>query len=121
VKPRGGPGTVIGVWREAGVREELTLAHLSDGTLRLLCLAALCLSPLPAPLVGLDGPELGLPPRALPVLALLLRRASEASQVLVATHSPELLAGLPPEAVAVLEKVDGRAVLSRRGPAGAPG
>ncbi|MFL5358038.1 AAA family ATPase [Archangium sp.] len=120
VKPRGGPGTVIGVWREAGVREELTLAHLSDGTLRLLCLAALCLSPLLAPLVGLDGPELGLPPRALPVLASLLRRASEASQVLVATHSPELLAGLPLEAVAVLEKVDGRAVLSRRGPAGAP-
>lgn len=114
VKPRGGPGTVIGVWREAGVRDELTLADLSDGTLRLLCLAALCLSPRKAPLVGLDGPELGLHPRVLPVLAGLLRRASverQETQLLVATQSPELLAGLPPETVAVMKKVEGRAVV----------
>ena len=93
------------------MRGELTLADLSDGTLRLLCLAALCLSPRKAPLVGLDGPELGLHPRVLPVLAELLRRAATGSQLLVATQSPALLAGLPPEAVAVMKKVDGRAVV----------
>ncbi|MCY1073278.1 AAA family ATPase [Archangium lansingense] len=111
VKPRGGPGTVIGVWREAGVRDELTLADLSDGTLRLLCLAVLCLSPRKPTLVGLDGPELGLHPRVLPVLAGLLRRASSETQLLMATQSPALLAGLPPERVALMKKVDGRAVL----------
>ncbi|QRK11679.1 AAA family ATPase [Archangium violaceum] len=121
VKPRGGPGTVLGVWREAGVRDELTLADLSDGTLRLLCLAALCLSPLKAPLVGLDGPELGLHPRLLPVLARLLRRASAETQVLVATQSPELLAGLPPDSVAVMRRVAGLAVFSGPGSGRADG
>ncbi|PTL84724.1 AAA family ATPase [Vitiosangium sp. GDMCC 1.1324] len=111
VKPRGGPGTVLGVWREAGVRDELPLADLSEGTLRFLCLAALCLSPLKAPLMGLDGPELGLHPRMLPGLARLLRGASAETQVLVVTQSPGLLAGLPPDAVAWMRKVDGRAVL----------
>ncbi|AKI99371.1 putative ATPase [Archangium gephyra] len=110
VKPRGGPGTVLGVWREAGTEGELTLADLSDGTLRLLCLAALCLSPRKAPLVGLDGPELGLHPRVLPVLARLLRRASTETQLLVATQSPALLAELPPEAVGRMKRVDGRGV-----------
>ncbi|WNG43193.1 AAA family ATPase [Archangium minus] len=117
VKPRGGPGTVLCVWREAGVRDELTLADLSDGTLRLLCLVALCLAPRKAPLVGLDGPELGLHPRVLPVLSRLLRRASEETQVLVATQSPELLAGLPPDTVAELRRVEGRAVFSGLGSA----
>ncbi|HYO70090.1 MAG TPA: AAA family ATPase [Archangium sp.] len=110
VKPRGGPGTVLGVWREAGAGGELSLADLSDGTLRLLGLAALCLSPRKAPLVGLDGPELGLHPRVLPVLAPLLRRASSETQLLVATQSPALLAGLPAGAVGVMKRVDGRGV-----------
>lgn len=68
VKPRGGPGTVVGVWTEAGGRE-LTFADLSDGTLRFLCWAVLCLSPTGPPLMCIDEPELGLHPRVLPVLA----------------------------------------------------
>jgi predicted ATPase len=117
VKPRGGPGTVLGVWREAGVEDELTLADLSDGMLRFLCLATLCVSPRRAPLLCLDGPEVGLHPRMLPVLAGLLRRASTESQVLVATQSPALLRALSPEGVALLKRVEGRVELSRPGSA----
>ncbi len=117
VKPRGGAGTVLGVWCEAGVEDELTLADLSDGMLRFLCLAVVCVSPRRAPLLCLDGPEVGLHPRMLPVLAGLLRRASTESQVLVATQSPALLRALSPEGVALLKRVDGRVELSRPGSA----
>src|SRR5205807_9728609 len=41
VTPSGGPGTVVGVWREAGISGDLTLADLSDGTRRVLCWATL--------------------------------------------------------------------------------
>jgi predicted ATPase len=62
VKFKGGPGMAIGVWRESGVNGELTLADLSDGTLRFLCWATLCLSPHKPPLICIDEPELGLHP-----------------------------------------------------------
>lgn len=113
VKPRGGPGTVIGVWRESDVKDELTLADLSDGTLRLLCWATLCLSPSPPPLICLDEPELGLHPRVLPVLAGLLRIASSRSQILVATHSPYFLAQFSLQEIAVMRKENGHSVFLR--------
>lgn len=111
VKSRGGPGTVIGIWREEGVSGELTFADLSDGTLRFLCWATLCLSR-KAPLVCIDEPEIGLHPRVLPVLAGLLRQASSEAQLLVATHSPYFLSQFSLEEIAVMKKVDGRAVFA---------
>lgn len=109
VEPRGGPGTVIGVWKEAGVAGELTLADLSDGTLRFLSWAVLCLSPKLPPLVCIDEPELGLHPRVLPVLAGLLRLASARAQILVATHSPYFLSHFPLDEIAVMRKEAGAA------------
>jgi len=109
VTPKGGPGTVIGVWREAGVSGDLTFADLSDGTLRLLCWAALCLSPELPPLVCIDEPELGLHPRVLPVLAGLFRLASARTQILIATHSPYFLSHFALDEIAVMRKEDGAA------------
>jgi predicted ATPase len=109
VEPRGGPGTVIGVWKEAGVPGELTLADLSDGTLRLLCWTVLCLSPKLPPLLCTDEPELGLHPRVLPVLAGLLRLASARAQILVATHSPYFLSHFALDEIAVMRKEGGAA------------
>jgi len=115
VQPRGGPGRVIGVWREQDVKEDLTLADLSDGTLRLLCWATLCLAPSIPPLVCIDEPELGLHPRVLPLLAGLLRLASARSQILVATHSPYFLSQFSLDEIAVMRKDDGGAVFLRPG------
>lgn len=109
VKPRGGPGTVIGIWREEGVESELTLADLSDGTLRFLCWAALCLAPNLPPLLCVDEPELGLHPRVLPVLAGLFRLASARTQVLIATHSPYFLSHFELDEIAVMRRENGAA------------
>ncbi len=119
VKPRGGPGTVIGAWREVGVEDDLTLADLSDGTLRLLCWAALCLSPNLPPLLCIDEPELGLHPRVLPLLAGLFRLASARTQVLIATHSPYFLAQFDLDEIAVMRREDGAARFVRPSSSGA--
>lgn len=111
LKPRGGPGTVLGLWREAGVRGELPLAELSESTLRLLCLSALCLSPRKPPLICLDAPERGLPPEWMPELAQLLVRASSETQVLVTTGSVLLRDQVPAGARRSLLKREGRTVL----------
>lgn len=113
VRAQGGPGTVIGVWKEAGVRGELALADLSDGTLRLVCWLTLCLSPTLPLFVCIDEPELGLHPRVLPVVAGLLRLASSRSQLIVATHSPYLVAQFSLEEIAVMRKENGQPAFVR--------
>lgn len=110
VKALGGPGEVMAFWREEGVDADLTLADLSDGILRFLCWAVLCLHPKPPTLICVDEPELGLHPRVLPLLAGLFQKASQRTQVLIATHSSYFLSQFPLENIAVMRKEDGRAV-----------
>lgn len=110
VKARGGPGEVMAFWAEGRDMDyDLTLADLSDGILRFLCWAALCLHPNPPSLVCVDEPELGLHPRVLPLLAGLFKRLSERTQVVIATHSSYFLAQFALADLAVMTKKDGRA------------
>jgi predicted ATPase len=116
VVPRGEPGNVITEWIERSEKGEitkLTVSDLSDGTLRFLCWAAICLSATTAPLVCIDEPELGLHPRVLPVLAALFRLFSQRSQVLIATHSPYFLSQFPLDLIAVMRKEDGQGKFKR--------
>jgi predicted ATPase len=71
-------------------------SNMSDGTLRALgILVALFQSnngtPQRVPLIGIEEPEVALHPAAAGVLRDCLRDASQASQVIVTSHSPELL------------------------------
>jgi predicted ATPase len=71
-------------------------ANMSDGTLRAVgVLVALFQSANgqagQVPLVGIEEPELALHPAAAGVLLDALREGSESTQVLVTSHSPELL------------------------------
>lgn len=113
VRARGARGMAIGTWRERGIADELTLADLSEGTLRLLCWLALAFSPKLPPLVLIDEPELGLHPRVLPTLAGAFKLASARSQILIATHSPHFLSQFELEQIAVMRKEDGRATFVR--------
>jgi predicted ATPase len=86
-------------------------AQESDGTLRMAgMLTALLQDPLPA-LLGLEEPELTIHPGALRVLVDFLRAAAQRSQLLVTTHSPDLLDHLKPEEVRVVHRTpDGTTV-----------
>ena len=76
-------GNGQGKWFDAGQE--------SDGTLRVAGILTALLQDPPLPLVGIEEPELTVHPGALPLLMDYLRQASDRSQVLLTTHSPELL------------------------------
>ncbi len=84
------PQVLVGV-REKGMSRSMNLWDLSDGMLRFLCLATALLNPRPLLLVAIDEPELGLHPGLLPIVAEMIKTAAERTQVLVTTHSPDLL------------------------------
>lgn len=89
---------------------------MSDGQLRFIGLAALLLLPDPPPLIAIDEPEIGLHPRLLPLLAELLKSASERTQVIVTTHSPQLLnaeAIDPLQDVILVDRQDGATTFER--------
>jgi len=110
VKARGGPGEVIAFWQEQGVDEELSLADLSDGTLRFLAWATLCLLPNPPTLICIDEPDQGVHPRTLPILAGLFEKASQRTQLLLATHASYFLVQFDLSHIAVMKKNAGEGV-----------
>jgi predicted ATPase len=77
--------------RWSSLRREQTAADLSDGTLRFLFLLAVLANPKPPGLVAIDEPETGLHPAMLPIVAEYAVEASRRSQVILTTHSAELL------------------------------
>jgi predicted ATPase len=95
-------------------------ASMSDGTLRALgVLVALFQSPNgqkpKVPLVGIEEPEVALHPAAAGVLLDALREASTTTQVIVTSHSPELLDDdrIPSDAILAVTADQG---LTRIGP-----
>ena len=89
------------------------LSHESDGTIRLLAmLTALFQDPAPS-LIGLEEPELAIHPGAMAVLADTMQEASLRGQVLVATHSPDLINLLPIESIRAVTSEDGSTRVGR--------
>jgi predicted ATPase len=83
------------------------LAQESDGTLRILgILAALYQEP-PRTLITIEEPELTIHPGAMSVLWEEIEIAAERSQIILTTHSPDLLDMCRAEQLRVVEKVKG--------------
>ncbi|HEX8651912.1 MAG TPA: AAA family ATPase [Pyrinomonadaceae bacterium] len=110
VKARGGPGEVIAFWQEKGVDGDLSLADLSDGILRLICWTVLCVQPNPPSLICIDEPDQGVHPRTLPILAGLFEKASDRTQILLATHASYFLMQFDVSRIAVMRKENGEAI-----------
>lgn len=102
----GSPPQVLVRVREKGMHRSTELWELSDGMLRFLCLGAALLNPAPPPLICIDEPEMGFHPRLLPVVGDLVKAATERTQVLITTHSPELLSRFDIGDVAVMTRAD---------------
>lgn len=86
-------------------------AHeLSDGTLQFLALMGALLSYRLPPFVALNEPEASLHPELLPVLAKVIAKAAERTQIWVVTHSQALADAIADEAGVIP-----RAVLRRDG------
>lgn len=97
------PQVLVGI-KEKGMSRPMYLSELSDGMLRFLCLATALLNPVPPSLVAIDEPELGLHPGLLPIVAEMIKAASERTQVLVTTHSPDLLDCFDIDDIAVMAR-----------------
>ncbi|MCP4353881.1 MAG: AAA family ATPase [Desulfobacterales bacterium] len=78
-------------WYFDGIDECFYLNEMSDGTVRMLCWATILLSPSLPTLLVIDEPELGLHVSWMPILAEWVKAASQRTQVIICTHSPDLL------------------------------
>ena len=92
--------------REKGLNIAVPATRLSDGTLRFLALLSILCHPEPPPLVCIEEPGLGLHPDIIHQVAKLLIEASKRTQLIVTTHSAELVDHLweDPESVVVCER-----------------
>ena len=90
-----------------GANPWFDLSQESDGTLRLLgLLVALYQHPYLG-FIGIEEPELTVHPGALAALADVLQEASRRSQILVTTHSPDLIDRLSTDQLRVVKLVKG--------------
>lgn len=88
-------------------------AQESDGTLRVAGIVTALLQEPPLTLVGVEEPELTIHPGALPIVYDFLCEASDRSQILLTTHSPDLLALLDAGDVRVVTRREGVTSVAR--------
>lgn len=91
---------------EDGLTDPVPATRWAGGLLRYIYLLTILLHPDPPSIVCIEEPEDGLHHDAVMHLADLLVEASERMQLIVTTHSPEIVAKLTdtPEAVVVVER-----------------
>lgn len=101
--------------RWKSLQREQSSADLSDGTLRFLFLLTVLANPSPPSLIAIDEPETGLHPSMLPIVAEYAEDAASRTQVILTTHSAQLLdaftKGAP--ATTVVKWVNGQTELHR--------
>lgn len=100
-------------WLQKGSDFPMQPYHLSDGSIRFICLATALLQPNPPSTIIIDEPELGLHPAAIDVLAELIQQASQRTQVIVATQSPALIDQFAIEDIVVVNRKDGASTFER--------
>lgn len=100
--------------RWSSLKNSYSAGDLPDGLLRFLMLLAIFGNPSTGRLIAIDEPEVFLHPRMLPIIAELAVEASERNQIILTTHSPQLLTaiGSKQPTTTVVENVRGETQLS---------
>lgn len=111
-------GKISLCWMEKGGENIFKVSQMSDGTLRFICLAALLNMPkeiaFPQTII-IDEPELGLHPKAIEILAALIKKASVDRQIIIATQSAALVDNFTPEDIIVADRLaTGETVFNRK-------
>ena len=100
-------------WKQKGSDYPLKPHHLSDGTLRFICLTTALLQPDPPSTIIIDEPELGLHPYAIEILAELIEATSKKTQLIVSTQSPSLVDYFEPKDIIIVNRKKGASVFQR--------
>ncbi|MCV9382205.1 cobalt transporter ATP-binding subunit [Aeromonas rivipollensis] len=100
-------------WQQKGSDYPMQPYHLSDGSIRFICLATALLQPNPPSTIIIDEPELGLHPAAIAILAELIQQASLRTQVIVATQSPALIDQFAIDDIVVVNRKGGASTFER--------
>ncbi len=100
-------------WQQNGSDFPMQPYHLSDGSIRFICLATALLQPNPPSTIIIDEPELGLHPSAIVILAELIQVSAQRTQVIVATQSPALIDQFGIEDIIVVNREDGASTFKR--------
>lgn len=109
-----GPKKEVNIsWQQKGSDYPMQPYHLSDGSIRFICLATALLQPNPPSTIIIDEPELGLHPAAISILAELIQKAAKRTQVIVATQSPSLIDQFGIEDIIVANRKDGASTFER--------
>ena len=97
----------------SGRKHIFNVSQMSDGTLRVLgLLTALYQEPRPA-VIALEEPEQTVNPGILAMVAESIKEVSHSAQVLLTTHSPELLDQFEPSDVIAVEMAGGKTQVGR--------
>ncbi len=91
----------------------LDLLQESDGTLRMLAMLIILFQDPPQFLIGLEEPEQAIHPGAIAVLADTMMEASLRGQILVTTHSPDLINLVPIDSIRAVTAEDGSTRVGR--------
>ncbi len=100
-------------WTQKGSDYPMQPYHLSDGSIRFICLATALLQPDPPSAIVIDEPELGLHPAAIAILAELIQVASHSTQAIVATQSVALIDQFSIENILVVNREKGASTFKR--------
>lgn len=102
-------GNIELMLEEKKFNKSIPISNISDGTLKFLCLLSIFLNPNRGNIVCLDEPTLGLHPDMIFQISSLIDNSQDFGQLLISTHSEQLLNFFDFENVRVFEKNENNA------------